>query len=121
LTLADMEKLYEVLTALDLDDDADLAASDVDNDTDMGANTGEYNLADHEPLFYARGWEWTVWADGGLRCNVLIPRTDLSWMESRLHIGDGSAQPGGLSSQRRRGELRRPRGRRTNPRRFRGC
>jgi hypothetical protein len=85
LTLADMEKLYEVLTALDLDDDADLAASDVDSDTDMGANTGEYNLADHEPLFYARGWEWTVWADGGLRCNVLVPRTDLSWMESRLH------------------------------------
>ena len=85
LTLADMEKLYEVLTALDLDDDADLTASDVDNDTDMGTNDGDYNPGDHEPLFYARGWEWSVWADGGLRCNVLIPRTDLSWVESRLH------------------------------------
>jgi hypothetical protein len=69
LTLADMEKLYEVLTALDLHDDS----VDPDDDPD-----------DHEPLFYTRGWEWSVWADGGLRSDVLIPRTELSWVKSRL-------------------------------------
>lgn len=69
MSLADMETLYELLTASDLHDDS------VDPRIDPYV---------HEPLFYTRGWEWSIWADGGLRSDVLIPRTELPWVKSRL-------------------------------------
>lgn len=35
-------------------------------------------------LFDERGWLWSLWADGGLRGEVHLPRRDLSWLETRL-------------------------------------
>lgn len=57
LGLADMERFYE-LVAERGDDDA---------------------------LFYSRGWEWGLWADGGLEGVVHFPREDLPWVTRRLN------------------------------------